>query len=240
MNDPTERPGSVTDRPPDPAAAAVSVREARRQLLASQGIAKAILGLAFFAAFAAVRLVFAYKTETYINTVILLVIAFIEAQVLLPLVAAHVRRRRGPTAVGRVEAQTQRFLSRNWVLALLAVLAVGGIALTSAALIALDRLHVSADWLAGFDTAVALAGTALLAGLFVARYRELGLWEDLLMVAAVTAAGLLFAFARGAVRAETFAMLIAAPAAIAGLSLHCRWKHWMSTGPKEADAPAAA
>jgi NADH:ubiquinone oxidoreductase subunit K len=216
---------AAADRPPDPDTAAASVREARRRLLASQGIVKAILGAVFLAAFAAVRLVFERETAAYANTVIILTLAFIEAEVLLPLVAAHFRRRRG-LPVGRAEAETQRILNRTRNLIFIGALGAGTIVLIAAAIIGLDIVGVSAEWLAGFDTAVALACTALLALLFLARYRDLRLWEDILMAAAVTAAGVLLAFARHTLRAETFAMIIAAPAIIAGLSLHLRWRRW--------------
>ena len=216
---------AAADLPPDPDAAAASVREARRRLLASQGIVKALLGAVFLTAFAVVHLVFERETASYINTVIILTLAFIEAQVLLPLVAAHFRRQRG-FAVGRTEAETLRLLSRTRNLIFIGALGAGTIVLIAAAIIGLDVVGISAEWLTGFDTAVALACTALLALLFLARYRELGLWEDVLMAAAVTVAGILFAFARQALRAETFAMIVAAPAIIAGLSLHLRWRRW--------------
>ncbi len=225
------------DRPPDPEAAAASAREARRRIAASQGIVKVVLGLVFLVAFLAVRLLTRSRTEAEIDTVILLVLALVAAEVLLPLVVGRMRRRRGLTAVGRLAAETERYLARTRTLLLLGVLGAGAALAAAVLIICLDAAGVSDDWTAGFDTAVILVCTAAAVLLLGARWRDLRLPEDLLMALGIAATGALLAFAREVVRVETPALIMAGATLLAGLSLHRRWRRWVRSLPHEDAAP---
>jgi hypothetical protein len=84
---------------------------------------------------------------------------------------------------------------------------------------------------------VSLICTFGLASLFAVRYLRLGLWEDLLMAAGVTVAGVLFACARDVLRLEAIGMIAAAAAFVSGVSLQRRWRRWVRQASAEpADA----
>ncbi|MCX5672693.1 MAG: hypothetical protein NTU94_15355 [Planctomycetota bacterium] len=217
---------AASDLPPDPASAAAAVREARRRLAASRGLARATVGLVALVALAIVWATMTYRTEAHINTVILLVIALIALEVLLPLAISRVRRSRGTAVAGHLEAETERHLSRTGTLALLAFAAVAAVLVIAAAMVVLQQRGVTSEWLAGFDTAVILACTAAVVAALGVRCHRLHLWEDLLMAGGVAAAGLLFAWARERLRLEPVAMIVAAAALLSGIVLHLRWRRW--------------
>ena len=217
---------TASDLPPDPASAAAAVREARRRLAASRGLARATIGLVALVALAIVWATMTYRTEVHINTVILLVIAVIALEVLLPLVISRLRRSRGTAVAGHLEAETERLMSRTGTLALLAFAAVAAVLAIAAALVVLQKRGVTSEWLAGFDTAVILACTAAAVAGLVVRYGRLRLWEDLLMAGGVAAAGLLFAWTRDWLRLEPVAMIVAGAACVSGVALHLRWRRW--------------
>jgi len=233
MNGSLETPERRADRPPDAAAVASSVREARRRLVASQGIVRAILGAVFFIAFAAVRAAMPYKTEMHMQAVMLLVVAFIALVILLPPVVSRLRRNRGVTLVGEAEGQAVRFFSRSGVVAVLALAGVGVAVLLALVMVDLDRRGVAAERIDRLDTLVALVCTAALVALYVVRSVRLGMWEDVLMAAGVVLAGLLFALLRHRVRVEIIAMIAAHAAFASGLALHFRWREYLRRAPKE-------
>jgi len=226
MNESLDRGNAAGDLPPDPAAAAAAVREARRRLAASRGLARALVGLLALVAFAIVWARMTYRTEVHINTIILLVIALVAMEVLLPLIISRLRRSRGGAAAGYLEGETERLMSRTSTLALLALAGVAAVLAIAAAMVVLQERKVSSEWLAGFDTAVILGCTTVVVAALGVRYRRLGLGEDLLMAGAVAAAGLLFAWARDFLRLEPIAMIIAGAAVVSGVALHVRWRRW--------------
>ena len=233
MNGSLETPERRADRPPDAAAVASSVREARRRLVASQGIVRAILGAVFFIAFAAVRATTDYLTEAHMQAVMLLVVAFIALVILLPPVVSRLRRSRGVTLVGEAEGQTVRFFSRSGVAAVLALAGVGVAVLVALVIVDLDRRGVAAERIDRLDTMVALVCTAALVVLYVVRSIRVGMWEDVLMAAGVSIAGVLFALLRDRVRVEIIAMIAAHAAFASGLALHFRWRDYVRATPKE-------
>jgi len=226
----TETPA---DRPPDPTAAAVSVREARRRLLASRGAVRAILGAVFFIAFATLRAAMPYKTEAHMQAVMLLAVAFIALVILLPPAVTRLRQHRGVTLVGEAEGRAVRFFSRSGVVAVLALAGVGAAVLVALVIVDLDRRGVSAEGIDRLDTIVALVCTAAVAAVYVARSVRTGTWEDVLMAAGVGLAGLLFALLRDRVRLEIIAMMAAHAAFASGLALHFRWREYLRRAPKE-------
>ena len=221
------------DRPPDPAAAAVSVREARRRLIASRGAVRAILGAVFFAAFATVRATMPYKTEAHMQAVMLLAVAFIALVILLPPAVTRLRQHRGVTLIGEAEGRAVRFFSRSGVVALLALAGVGAAVVVALVIVDLDRRGVSAERIDRLDTIVALVCTAAVAAVYVARAVRTGMWEDVLMAVGVGLAGLLFALLRHRVRLEIIAMVAAHAAFASGLALHFRWRAYLRRAPKE-------
>lgn len=233
MNDSPETPGTEADRPVDPAVVAASVLEARRRLVASQGIVRMILGLAFFVAFAIVRGATAYKTEPHMQAVCLLVVAFIAMAILLPPIVTRLRRRCGITVVSLAEAQMVRFFSHPGWLALLAFLGVWAVYLVVAAMIGLGRWQVPSAHVHAFDTAVALCSTGAVVALYLARSLRVRMWEDLIMAAGMCVAGLFFALLRERVRLEIIVMLAAIGAFASGLALHFRWREYVRRMPKE-------
>jgi MFS family permease len=226
MNPCTTPGNTVTDGPADPAAAAAAVREARRRLAASRGAARALVGLGAVIAFAVPWATMGYLSEAEINAVFVAVIFLVAAAVLLPLIIARVRRSRGSPAAGRLEAETERWLSRTRTLALLAFASLIALLAIAAAMVVLQERKVSSEWLGGFDTAVILACTAAAVAGLVVRYGRLRLWEDLLMAGGVAAAGLLFAWTRDWLRLEPVAMIVAGAAFVSGVALHLRWRRW--------------
>jgi len=214
------------DRPPDPAAATAAVREARRRLVASHGLARAFLGLFCLVSFAVLGLTLEYRSRAYIDAVILLVLVLVTAEVLLPMVIARLRRAHGGTAISRLDAALVQGLSRTTTLLFLASLAANALFLVAAAMIAIDALGVDAGRIAGLDTAVILACTAAVVLLFIVRYGRLGLGEDLLIAAGLCATGLLLALCRAEVRLEFIVTPVALASLVAGLSLHVRWRRW--------------
>lgn len=225
----------VAERPPDTAVAREAIREARRRLLASQGIVRMILGAFFFTAFAVVRATTACKTEANMKAVMLLVVALIALQVLLPPIINQWRRSHGLAVVSRLEGQTVRFFSHPGWLALLAILAVSACVLIVLAIVGIEALHIPPNRIAFVDTAVAFCCTALLAGLYVARGLLVRMWEEALMAAGVVLTGLCFAFLREQMRLEIMAMLLAIAVFASGLSLHFRWRRWTQALPTDAD-----
>jgi len=227
------------DRPPDPLAAAESVREARRRLVASAGIIKAFLGLLYFAAFGTVLATMEPSSAAWNWIVAALLAGFVAMQAALPPIVWRIRRSHGITAVAYAEAEAERIFSSGARLALLLVLG-GAAALVLATIFVQMHRHPSTDWTiwsAGFDAAVSLICTFGLASLFAVRYLRLGFWEDLLMAAGVTVAGVLFACARDVLRLEAIAMIAAAAAFVSGVSLHRRWRRWVRDASAEsADA----
>jgi len=221
------------DRLPDPATAAVSVREARRRLIASRGAVRAILGAVFFVAFAAVRAAMPYKTEAHMQAVMLLAVAFIALVILLPPAVTRLRQHRGVTLIGEAEGQAVRFFSRSGVVALLALAGVGAAVLVALVIVDLDRRGVSAEGIDRLDTIVALVCTAAVVAVYVARSVRTGMWEDVLMAVGVGLAGLLFALLRHRVRLEIIAMIAAHAAFASGLALHFRWRAYLRRPPKE-------
>ena len=214
------------DRPPDPAAAAAAVREARRRLVASHGLARTFLGLFCLVSFAVLGLTLEYRSRAYVDAVILLVLVLVTAEVLLPMVIARLRRAHGGTAISRLDAAMVQGISRTTTLLLLASLAANALFLVAAAMIAIDALGVDAGRIAGLDTAVILACTAAVVLLFIVRYGRLGLGEDLLIAAGLCATGLLLALCRAEVRLEFIVAPVALASLVAGLSLHVRWRRW--------------
>lgn len=240
MNPQTHEVGpnkSPPDRPPDPLAAAAAVREARRRLVASHGLAKACLGFFCPAAFTVLGLTLEYRSRAYVDSVILLVLVLVTAEVLLPMVIARVRQSHGGTAISRLDAAMVQGLSRTTTLLLLASLAANALFLVAAAMIAIDALGVDAGWIAGLDTAVILACSAAVVLLFIVRYARLGLEEDLLTAAGLCATGILLAFCRAEVRLEFVVAPVALASLAAGLSLHARWRRWAT--PPRAENSAA-
>lgn len=233
MSESRETTDAPADRPPDAAAVASSVREARRRLVASQGIVRAILGAVFFIAFATVRATTDYLTEAHMQAVMLLVLAFIAMVILLPPVVSRLRRNRAVTLVGEAEGQAVRFFSRSGVVAVLALAGVGVAILVALVIVDLDRRGVAAERIDRLDTLVALVCTAALVALYVARSVRLGMWEDVLMAAGVSIAGVLFVLLRDRVRVEIIAMIAAHAAFASGLALHFRWREYLRGGPKE-------
>ena len=233
MNQLHETTQTPADRPPNAAAVTSSVQEARRRLVASQGIVRAILGGVFFIAFATVRATMDYLTEAHMQAVMLLVVAFIALVILLPPVVSRLRRNRGVTLVGEAEGQAVRFFSRSGVVAVLALAGVGAAVLVALVIVDLDRRGVAAEQIDRLDTLVALACTAALVAVYVVRSLRLGMWEDVLMAAGVGLAGLLFALLRDRVRLEIIAMIAAHAAFASGLALHFRWRAYLGRAPKE-------
>jgi hypothetical protein len=227
----------IADRPPDPAAAAAAVREARRRLLASHGLARAFLGLFCLASFTMLGLTLEYRSRAYVDAVILLVLVLVTAEVLLPMVIARLRRAHGGTAISRLDAALVQGLSRSTTLLFLASLAANALFLVAAAMIAIDALGVDAKWIAGLDTAVVLTCTAAVVLLFIVRYARLGLGEDLLIAAGLCATGILLALCRAEVRLEFIVAPVALASLTAGLSLHMRWRRWAT--PPSAENGAA-
>ena len=227
----------IVDRPPDPAAAATAVREARRRLVASHGLARAFLGLFCLASFTVLGLTLEYRSRTYIDAVILLVLVLVTAEVLLPMVIARLRRAHGGTAISRLDAAMVQGLSRTTTLLLLASLAANALFLVAAAMIAIDALGVNAGWIAGLDTAIILACTTAVVLLFIVRYGRLGLGEDLLTAAGLCATGLLLAFLRNKVQLQFIVAPVALASLVAGLSLHVRWRRW-ATPPRAGNGVA--
>lgn len=233
MNGSLETPERRADRPPDAAAVASSVREARRRLVASQGIVRAILGAVFFIAFAAVRATTDYLTEAHMQAVMLLVVAFIALVILLPPVVSRLRRSRGVTLVGEAEGQTVRFFSSVPYMLLLGFAGVVTAWLVAGIVMELEHRAVPAEWIDRFDSVVWLACTAALVVLYVVRSIRVGMWEDVLMAAGVSIAGVLFALLRDRVRVEIIAMIAAHAAFASGLALHFRWRDYVRATPKE-------
>lgn len=221
------------DRPPDAAAAAASVLEARRRLAASQGAVRAILGAVFFVAFATVRATMEYLTDVHLQTVTLLVVAFIALVILLPPIVSRLRRHRGLTLVGEAEGQAVRFFSSTPYMLLLGFVGVAAAWLVAVVVWELEHRAVPAAWIGRFDSVVALLCTAGVVVLYVARSVRVGMWEDLLMAAGVGAAGLMFALLRDSVRVEIIAMIAAHGAFASGLALHFRWREYVRGAPKE-------
>jgi len=233
MNQLHETTQTPADRPPDAAAVASSVREARRRLVASQGIVRAILGAVFFIAFAAVRATTDYLTEAHMQAVMLLVVAFIALVILLPPVVSRLRRSRGVTLVGEAEGQAVRFFSSVPYMLLLGFAGVVTAWLVAGIVMELEHRAVPAEWIDRFDSVVWLACTAALVVLYVVRSIRVGMWEDVLMAAGVSIAGVLFALLRDRVRVEIIAMIAAHAAFASGLALHFRWRKYLRGGPKE-------